>query len=85
MHKKLLYTLNSVKPKLDGENDADIIKKQENFLKDDLMARTTLLHNLKDNIIPLFEEFDTIRPINEPTHLTARLIPARLSSTRAQA
>ena len=61
MHKKLLYTLNSIKPKLDGESDADIMKTQENFLKDDLMARATLLHNMKDNIIHLFEEFDTTK------------------------
>jgi hypothetical protein len=63
MHEKLLYTLNSVKPELDGENDVEIIKKQEIFLKDDLIARATLLHNMKDNIISLFEEYDTTKGI----------------------
>jgi hypothetical protein len=64
-HEKLLYTLNSVKPELDGENDSEIIKKQEKFIEDDLMAKATLLHNMKDNIIPLFEEYDTAKGMME--------------------
>ena len=33
-----------------------VINKQEKWLENDLIARATLLHNMKDNIIPLFEE-----------------------------
>ena len=57
-NEKLLYILNYVKPELDGENDADIIK-QEKKLEDYLMARATLFHNMNDNIIPHFEERET--------------------------
>jgi hypothetical protein len=64
-HEKLLYTLNSVKPELDGENDSEIIKKQEKFIEDDLMTKATLLHNMKNNIIPLFEEYDTVKSMME--------------------
>ena len=34
-------------------------------LKDDLMAGATLLHNMKENLIPLFEEFDTTKSMME--------------------
>jgi hypothetical protein len=57
-HEKLLYTLNSVKSELDGQRDEEVVKKQEKWLEDDLMARATLFYNMKDNIIPLFEEHE---------------------------
>jgi hypothetical protein len=46
--------LNSVKLELDGENDTEVVKKQEKWLEEDHMARATILHNMKDNIILLF-------------------------------
>jgi hypothetical protein len=42
-----------VKLELDGENDTDV-KKKEKWLEDNLMVGSTILHNMKDNIIPLF-------------------------------
>jgi hypothetical protein len=64
-HEKLLYTLNSIKPELDGQQDRVIIKKQEKWLEDDLLARATLLHNMKSNIIPLFEEHNSAKDMME--------------------
>jgi hypothetical protein len=50
---------------LDGQQDGVIIKKQEKWLEDDLLARATLFHNMKDNIIHLFEEHNSAKDIME--------------------
>jgi hypothetical protein len=51
---KTLYTLASI---FKTHN----IKKQEKWLDDDLMAIATILHNMKYNIIHLFEEHETTK------------------------
>ena len=64
-HKRTLYTLRSSRPEIVDENDGDAVKKREKWMEDDLMARATLLHSIKDNIIPLFEGHETAKEIVE--------------------
>jgi hypothetical protein len=58
MLEKLLSTPNSVKPELGCQET----RKQ---LEDDLMARATFLHNIKDNIIHLFEKYEIAKDMME--------------------
>jgi hypothetical protein len=62
-YEKTLYTLITSRPTLVEENDGDAVKKREKWMKDDLMARATLLHSMKDNIIHLFEGYETAKEI----------------------
>ena len=54
-HEKTQYTLTSEKPDRVDLIDGEAKKMQEKWEEDDLMGSATLLHNMKDNIIPLFE------------------------------
>ena len=49
-HEKTLHTLSTSKP------DDDSSWFQNKWIEDDAMAKATMLHNMKDNIISLFEE-----------------------------
>jgi hypothetical protein len=40
-------------------------KRHEKWVEDDLMARATLLHDMKDNIIPLFESHEFAKEMME--------------------
>jgi hypothetical protein len=62
-HERTLYTLTTSRPEIIEENDGYAVKKREKWMEDDLMARATLLHSMKDNIIPLFEGHETTKEI----------------------
>jgi hypothetical protein len=55
MHEKIPYTLTIEKPKLNDKKNEEVVKKQEKWMEDSLMARAIHLHNTKDDIISLFE------------------------------
>ena len=54
-----MHTLSTSKP------DDDSNWFQNKWIEDDAMAKATMLHNMKDNIIPLFEEHETARQLME--------------------
>ena len=56
-HDKTLYTLSTTK--LDQSDDQETEKLRKKWDEDDALAKASMLHHMKDNIIPLFEE----RPI----------------------
>ncbi|XP_028116268.1 uncharacterized protein LOC114314035 [Camellia sinensis] len=58
-HEKTFHTLSTSKP------DDDSNWFQRKWIEDDAMAKATMLHNMKDNIIPLFEEHETARQLME--------------------
>jgi hypothetical protein len=62
-HERTSYTLTSSRPEIEDENDGNTIKKKEKWMEDDLMAMATLLHSMKDNIIPLFEGHEVAKKI----------------------
>jgi hypothetical protein len=62
-HERTLYTLTTSRPEIVEENDGDAVKKREKWMKDYLMTRATLLHSMKDNIIPLFEGHEIAKEI----------------------
>jgi hypothetical protein len=64
-HEKTQYTLTSEKPNQADLTDGEAKKKQEKWEENDLMARATLLHNMKDNIIPLFEGHESAKEMME--------------------
>ena len=64
-HEKTQYTLTSEKPDRADLTYGEVKKKQEKWEEDDLMARATLLHNMKDNIIPLFEGHESAKQMME--------------------
>ena len=45
--------------------DEEFIKKHDKLMEDDLIASPTLLHNMKDNVVPLFESHETTKNIME--------------------
>ena len=64
-HEKTQYTLIFEKPHRVDLNDGEAKKKHEKWEEGDLMARATLLHNMKDNIIPLFEGHESAKQMME--------------------
>ena len=58
-HDKTLYTLSTTKP--DQSNDQEIEKLRKKWDEDDTLAKASMLHHMKDNIIPLFEEKPTAK------------------------
>ena len=58
-HEKTQYTIIIEKLNLEYQNDQEVIKKYDKLMEDDLMARATILHNMKDNIIPLFKSHES--------------------------
>ena len=55
-HERTLYTLSTTKPIPIDKNDNQGIKAKVNWEVDDSLAKASMLHHMKDNIIPLFEE-----------------------------
>lgn len=53
------------KPHITDLKDEMAIKKRDKLIDDDLIARATLLHNMKENIIPLFEYSESTKEIIE--------------------
>ena len=64
-HERTLYTITSSRPGVEDENDGDTFRKKKKMDERCLMARVTLLHSMKDNIIPLFEGHETAKEIME--------------------
>jgi hypothetical protein len=65
-HEKTQYTLTFEKPNLANLNDEEAKKKKhEKWLEEDLMAWAILLHNMKDNINPLFESHKSTKEMME--------------------
>ena len=53
-HNKTLYTLSTTKP--DHSDDQETEKSRKKWDEDDTLAKASMLHHMKDNIILLFEE-----------------------------
>jgi hypothetical protein len=58
-HDKTLYTLSTTK--LDQSDDQETEKLRKKWDEDDALAKASILHHMKDNIIPLFEERPTTK------------------------
>jgi hypothetical protein len=56
-HDKTLYILSTTKP--DQSDDQETKKSRKKWDEDDTLAKVSMLHHMKDNIIPLFEERPT--------------------------
>ena len=55
-HERTLYRLSTTKPVPINKNDNEGIKARDNWEVDDSLAKASMLHHMKDNIIPLFED-----------------------------
>ena len=55
-HERTLYILSTTKPVPINKNDNEGIKARDNGEVDDSLAKASMLHHMKDNIIPLFED-----------------------------
>jgi hypothetical protein len=64
-YEKTQCTLTSEKPDPVDLTDGEAKKKHEKWEEDDFMARATLLHNMKDNIFPLFEGHKSAKEMME--------------------
>jgi hypothetical protein len=60
-HDKTLYTMSTTKP--DQSDDQETKKLRKKWDEDDALAKALMLHHMKDNIIPLFEERPTTKEI----------------------
>ena len=60
-HDKTLYTLSTTK--LGQSDNQEIEKLRKKWDKDDALAKASMLHHMKDNIIPLFKERLTAKEI----------------------
>jgi hypothetical protein len=58
-HDKTLYTLSTTQPDQSDEQETKKLRKKWN--KDDALAKASMLHHMKDNIIPLFKERSTAK------------------------
>ena len=58
-HDKTLYTLSTTK--LDQSDDQETERLRNKWDEDDTLVKTSMLHHMKDNIIPLFEEMPTAK------------------------
>ena len=58
-HDKTLYTLSITKP--DQSDDQETKKLRNKWDEDDALAKASMLHHMKDNIIPLFKERPTAK------------------------
>ena len=58
-HDKTLYILSTAKP--DQSDDQETKKLRNKWDEDDALAKALMLHHMKDNIIPLFEEKPTAK------------------------
>jgi hypothetical protein len=56
-HDKTLYTLSTTKP--DQSDDQETEKLRKKWDEDDALVKASMLHHMKDNIIPLFEKRPT--------------------------
>ena len=59
IHDKTLYTLSITKS--DQSEDQETEKLRKKWDTDDALAKTSMLHHMKDNIIPLFKERPTAK------------------------
>ena len=64
-HERNLYTLSTTKPVPIDKNDNEGIKAKVNWEVDDSLAKASMLHHMKDNIIPLFEDKETAKELME--------------------
>ena len=64
-HERTLYTLSTTKLIPIDKNDNEGIKAKDNWEVDDSLAKTSMLHHMKDNIIPLFEDKETAKELME--------------------
>ncbi|KAK9989463.1 hypothetical protein SO802_029702 [Lithocarpus litseifolius] len=62
-YERTLYTLSTTKPIPINKKDNEEIKTKDNWEVDDSLTKTSMLHHMKDNIIPLFEDKETTKEL----------------------